>query len=147
MLTPVANVIMSKPAQDKWPMFDQKQMISAKPAKLRDATSMYQPVLGTSPGSRYFMVAASTDLRVAARYHGSTLSVRIEGPGFEKHTGAMAETGFSTVEKKKGYASLHLDVGIDLAMANKTLGAILLGLGLPLETPIPNVKFIKSMGA
>ena len=25
-------------------------------------------------------------------------------------------------------------------MANKTLGAVLLGLGIPLETPIPNLK-------
>ena len=28
-------------------------------------------------------------------------------------------------------------------MAHKTLGAILVGLGVPLETPIPNLALIK----
>lgn len=127
-------------AKPAWPEFDLSQLQTATPVKLRDATQMYQPVKGTSAGSRYFMVAANKDVRIAARCHGTSLSVRVEGPNLAKYTAQMATVGLSL---KKDYASLHLEVGEDETMAGKTLGAILLGLGIPLETPVPNLKTIK----
>jgi hypothetical protein len=34
-------------------------------------------------------------------------------------------------------------VGHNSVLANKTLGAVLTGLGIPLETPIPNAKLLE----
>ena len=104
---------------------------------------MYQPVRGTDGTSRYFVVAANKDLRVAARFINQQLSVRIEGPAWEKHAPSIAACGFDKVLKDKGYASLHLAVGPDTVLASKTLGAILLGLGIPMDTPLPSLSVIK----
>ena len=71
------------------------------------------------------------------------MSVRIEGYGWKKHQAAISQCGFDVYADAKDYASLHLAVGDDLVMAHKTLGAILVGLGVPLETPIPNLALIK----
>ena len=142
-LPPIAtNAAPAQPA-GKWPMFPQDQMLKAKPIKLREAVMMYQPVDGSSSGSRYFMVAASQDVRVGARLTHEQLSIRIEGPAWEKYAASISSLGFDTVNKSKGYASVHLSVGSELVAANKTLGAVLMGLGIPLETPIPNLKLIK----
>lgn len=124
-----------------WLPFPEEKMKTAPLTKLRDANQMYQPVLGTSAGSRYYLVAANKDIRVAARYMPHKLSIRIEGPGIGKYGKAIQQAGLD-LHHGKDYASIHLDVGSDLTMANKTLGAILLGLGVPLETPFPELKKI-----
>jgi hypothetical protein len=124
-----------------WLPFPEAKMKTAPLTKLRDANQMYQPVLGTSAGSRYYLVAANKDLRVAARFMPHKLSIRIEGPGFNQYVPMIAKAGIE-VHGGKDYASIHLDVGSDMTMANKTLGAILLGLGVPLETPFPELKKI-----
>jgi hypothetical protein len=134
-----------QPAQiagGKWPMFDPKKLKIAPLIKLRDATHMYQPVSGTSHGSRYFLVAANDGVRVAARLAGGTLSVRIEGDAWKQHQAAILACGFDNHGAAKDYTSLHVTVGDNSVLANKTLGAILTGLGIPFETPIPNVKVI-----
>lgn len=131
------------PAQ-AWASFDKAKMHTATPVKLRDAKQMYQPVYGTSSGSRYFLVAANQDLRIAARLEAGTLSLRIEGPTWEKHTTSIQSAGFSNVDVNKGYASLHLAVGADATVARKTLGALLMGLGIELETPMPNMKLLQA---
>ena len=120
-------------------MFDLAKLNTGAIVKLRDAKAMYQPVKGSSSGSRYFMVAADDDVRVAARYHGTTLSIRIEGPAWKKHKATIAQAGFSTVDESKDYASVHLAVG-DEMLAMKSLGAVLLGLGVQFETPMPMLK-------
>ena len=130
-----------------WPTFALDCLQTAKTVKLRDATKMYQPVQGTSGGSRYFMIAADKDVRIAARYSGTQISIRIEGPGWKKHKAVIEVSGWTTISPDKDYASLHLEVGEDTVMANKTLGAVLMGLGLPLETPFPNLMLIKGKGA
>ena len=125
-----------------WPLFDPKKLKQAPLIKLRDATQMYQPVQGTSHGSRYYLVAANDGVRVAAKLHGGTLSVRVEGDDWKKHQAAMLACGFDNHGAGKDYTSLHVAVGSNTVLANKTLGAILTGLGLSFETPIPNVKVI-----
>lgn len=123
-----------------WSEFPESMKKSADLVPLRQATQMYQPVHGTSAGSRYFVVAANADLRVAARLQGQTLSVRIEGKGWDKYKEKMTAVGFSKVNANKQYASLHLDVGYDKVMASKTLGAVLMGLGIPMDTPLPDLQ-------
>lgn len=131
-----------KPASvGKWSSFDLSKMKTAPVTQLRYADKMYQPVMGTSPGSRYYVVAGSDDLRVAARYSSGTLSVRIEGPKLQQHTASIKAGGFE-VKSGKEYASVHLSVDTD-QLAAKTLGAILMGLGVPLETTLPNLNIIK----
>jgi hypothetical protein len=131
-----------KPETKAWAPFPKAKLHTAVPVKLRDATQMYQPVYGTSSGSRYFMVAANPDMRVAMRLDSGTLSVRIEGPNWIKHKANISECGFNTIDISKGYASVHLTVGTDMNVARKTLGAILLGLGVELDTPIPDMKAV-----
>ena len=141
---PASQTVVSTHA---WPCFPLDVLQSAKTVKLRDATKMYQPVQGTSGGSRYFLVAADTDVRIACRYNGSGLSIRIEGPGWKKHQSVIQQNGWTTISPDKDYASVHLEVGGDAMLANKTMGAVLMGLGLPLETPFPNLAVIKGKGS
>ena len=132
------------PAPEPFPAFPVGKMKTAAPVPLRTASQMYQPVKGSSPGSRYFVVAANQDLRIAAKWEHGALAIRIEGPGWEKSKGKIADCGFTTVDPKKGYASLHLSVGDDPVLAGKTLGAVLMGLGIELQTPFPVMKLIAS---
>ena len=121
---------------------DKAKLANAPLVQLRDANMMYQPVKGTSQGTRYFLVGASTGLRIAARYKGASLSVRIEGPNFGQHKQQMLACGFTGLNAD--YASMHLSV-VDPVIAAKALGAILLGLGVPMITPMPNLQLIKDI--
>ena len=130
------------PAQ-AFPVFPVDQMKTAAPVQLRNAGMMYQPVKGSSAGSdRYFVVAANQELRIAAKWESGALAIRIEGPKWEKAKAKITDCGFTTIDPKKGYASLHLSVGNDPILAGKTLGAVLMGLGLELQTPFPILKLI-----
>ena len=129
----------------KWPTFALDCLQTAAVQQLAKATKMYQPVQGSSVGSRYFLLAGCDDVRVGVRYNGGALGIRIEGPGFNKYTKRFSEVGFAKIQK--GYASLHLEVGTDAMVANKTLGAVLLGLGIPFETPLPNLQMIAGKGS
>ena len=127
---------------EPFPPFPVDQMKTAEPVQLRIATQMYQPVKGSSAGSRYFVVAANQELRIAAKWESGALAIRIEGPKWEKAKAKITDCGFTTIDPKKGYASLHLSVGNDPILAGKTLGAVLMGLGLELQTPFPILKLI-----
>lgn len=127
-----------------WPVFDLNKMATAPTTILRDATKLYQPVKGTSANSRYYVVAANKDLRVAARWHANSLSIRIEGPGWEKHVAGMAGCGIDNIDNHKHYASMHINVADDV-IAHKALGAVLMGLGVAMETPIPSLQTIKGL--
>lgn len=124
----------------KWPIFDKAKMKTADPVSLTEASALYQPVKGTSAGSRYFLVAANDHLRIGARWRPAhhSLSIRVEGDGFSKYTGNVSAAGFDT---KSGYASLHLSCPTEI-VARKALGAVLMGLGVNLETPLPDLAVI-----
>ena len=134
-----------KPAAvaSKWAVFPPAAMHDAQMVKLREATMLYQPVFGTSQDSRYFVVAANDDLRVAARYEEGTLSLRIEGPKFSTAKNTVLKAGFKH-DAGKEHASLHLKTGSDKTLTAKTLGAVLLGLGIEFVTPLPQLKVIAS---
>lgn len=123
-------------AEPAWTTFDLAKLNTATPVPLRDAKQMYQPVHGTSSGSRYFMVAAGDGIRVAARFKSGSLSVRVEGSKLDSYKSKLLGT---QMKMSGDYASLHLKVDT-MELASKTLGAVLLGLGIPLDTPIPDLK-------
>jgi hypothetical protein len=106
--------------------------------KLGDATKMYQQVFASEPHSRYVVVAMAADLKFAARLLGEVLSLRVEGVGLKKHKDRLTVAGFSKFGED--YASVHLAITGDKMLAAKTLGAVLMGLGLPLLTPWPDVS-------
>ncbi len=126
----------------KWGVFE-GSMHSAVPLKLHDATRLYQPVHGTTASSRYFMMGGNEDLRVAARYKGNQLSIRVEGPGLQKYMSVLQDIGFS--KAGSDYVSVHLACPNDM-LASKALGAVLLGIGVPMLTPFPDLKVIAGKG-
>jgi hypothetical protein len=143
---PPLDVISAKSKKAEgitWGSYDITKLTTGPRVKLFDAKCMYQPVSGTSSTSRYYLVAGNDEVRVAARYASTGLSIRIEGPKFDKNKAAMIELGLK-VQESSGtpYASLHLSLNNDL-LAAKTLGAILLGLGFKYDTPFPDIKSIK----
>jgi len=138
--TPTSSKALSVPSGSSWLTFDIKQMKTAPLVRLMEATHMYQPVSGSSEGSRYFMVAASLQIKMAARYRNNQLSMRLEGD-FHKY---KALKGLSDFEiKSDNHASLHTEI-TDAKLAAKTLGAVMLDLDIMFETPIPNFYIIKA---
>jgi len=127
-----------------WEMCTEAQMKSLPPIKLASATMMYQPVQGTSKNSRYFLVGANKNIRIAARMKGSALSIRFEGEGLQKLAANLNEVGIQSLSKE--YASIHLTIS-DPVLAAKALGAVLLGLRIDLDTPAPNLNRLKGVGS
>lgn len=117
-----------------WAPMSLTEAKKASKVPLIDADRMYQPVKGTSAGSRYYVIGGGAGLAVAARISGNSLSVRIEGAYFDEHKKRIAAVGLGV---HSNYASVHLDCKGDETLFQKTMGSILSGLGLPLETPIP----------
>lgn len=125
-----------------WPIFDISKLKTAHKVKLRDAKQLYQPVSGSSGGSRYFVVAGGSGIAVAARYNNGQLSIRVEGENFGEHAGALHKAGLPP--KGDDYSSIHLSVNDDM-IARKALGAILMAICVDLETPFPNLMVIKNV--
>lgn len=121
----------------KYPVYPVSKMGSGPKILLKDAVALYQPVSASSAGSRYFLVGACPKLRVAARYKGSVLSVRAEGAGVNTMSSTLHSVGLSA--GGKDYFSAHFTVTSKI-LAAKTLGAVLVGLGLPYDSPIPNMN-------
>lgn len=96
-------------------------------ASLLNAKSPYQPVVGTTKGSVYRTFAVSTGLKIAARFKGSTLSMRAEGSDLPS---AMGTLGGFKFKQNGPYASVHFEIGNDSALGAKTLGALLSLFGL-----------------
>lgn len=116
--------------------FPEHQIKKADTVPLLSATMLYQPVDGTS--SRYYAVALSSNLRVAARYDAGTLSCRVEGAAFDKFKDHIKAAGFDI--KSNTYASVHLACNHDDVLAAKALGALIVGLNIQFTTPAPNLK-------
>jgi hypothetical protein len=135
----------AEPTSLGWPVFDVSKMTLAPKIRLADADKMYQPVDGTSGGSRYFVIAGRHNLKVAARYTGQSLSLRVEGSGLMTWANRLKILGFST-HSAKGYASMHVQVDNDI-MASKVMGAILVALEAGFETPLPVLDIISGKGA
>jgi hypothetical protein len=136
--TPLPPVVVEAA---KWQTFPFNELTTAALVPLFQATRMYQPVKATTGGKRYYVIALAKHYRVAAKYHGHELSIRVESPQWsEAHK--LLKPFFGGSLDDKGYASVHLEA-VDDMMAAKALGAVLMGMGAPLETPLPNLQVIK----
>jgi hypothetical protein len=131
------------PMADAGDQITAEQMVSMEPVPLSEAVRLYQPVRGTTFSSRYFLVAAASDLRVAARYKNSTLSVRVVG-NLEHYKSRLVALGLD-VGLGVDYVSIHLEVN-DVASASRVLGAIIGGLMADLVTLPPNIERIAHKG-
>jgi hypothetical protein len=119
--------------------FDMTEMT---PVKLAHATSMYQPVLGTSDSSRYHVVALSDELKVAARVKGTQVSIRVEG-NIASHAKTLEAIGLTI--NGTTHASIHGDGG-DHVMVCKMVGAVIAVLPVDVQTPVPNVARLIGKG-
>ena len=127
---------------DEFAPYPPSYMKSGSRLKLKDATRLYQPVHGTGDNSRYFLIAATDDLKIACRYQGSKMSVRVEGD-IPKYKHRLIAVGFAVSNVQ--YTSMHLKIDDD-TLAAKTIGSIIIGLEVPMRTDFPSVKVIKDMG-
>lgn len=112
-------------------------------AILKDASALYQRVRGTSDDSVYVVVAMGSGIKVAARYHHQNrVSLRVEGnltapirAAFLNHNFALGKSG--------EYMSMHAIC--ENVPADRVVGAVLAGVGLEFDTPIPNLFKVRAL--
>jgi hypothetical protein len=143
----------SSPAQPAtphtgWHEVAAKKAFGLTPVALCDATSLYQPVKGTSATSIYYVIAMYADgLRLAFRKNNSDYSFRAEyAPSSQsKHKGFgdLETLGFSV---KPGYASIHMGAHMeeqkDPKLPKKVIGAMLAAIERDPLTPMPKPSYI-----
>lgn len=108
---------------------------------LEDAIGLYRPVKGTSPNSKYFMVAVFPGLKMAVKLKGHTMSTRVEGNGISGYMSKLSAMGFSV---GTGYMSVHAPVDSNVTAA-QYLGAMCAALGGSL-IPQPDLGVIANKG-
>ncbi len=126
--------------------FDVSKMQTADRVPLSVAEKMYAPVKGSDDSSRYFVVGISSKVKVAARYRNNKLSVRVEtveGFPFGNIASALGEAGLKI---SNAHASQHFE-GLSFTQASRTLGAMLMALDVPMQTPLPDLKVIANKGS
>ena len=127
-------------------MVEQESVIAdmnAHPVALELANKLYQPVRGTSSGSKYFSVAigdVNIGVRVNKKGEGFHLSVRAEGK-VQEHASELVLLGLGD---NGSYWSSHFDVDDELLM-KKTIGSLLFGSGLTFRMVATDMK--KLIGA
>jgi hypothetical protein len=134
--------------------FPPDQMGNAPMISLLQATQLFQPVKGTSQGSRYFVVGLGAGIKVAARYKGDNengkLSVRIEGEAFPKLTMKIQEAGVfgpsfaGTFDQK--YASMHVAVA-GKKEAQRVIGAVLGSMAPFIGHACPDIEPLMKVAA
>lgn len=117
---------------------------SSDPVPLSMATKLMQPVLSTSTGSVYHVVALNKALKIAVRCKGGTVSMRAEGD-LETYSQLLMEVGFVKV-KGCNYTSFH--VGVDSAMLmRKVIYSAIAGMGCNMETvSIAQLDLLQGLG-
>lgn len=128
-----------------------KELLQSDPVPLSSGDlSMYQPTLGTSPGSRYF-VAAVCDLgALSARYSAQKKELSLR---FEKNTVKMLDPYMKTVLNSAlsfqgPHWSRHFNSIPDVKTANRVLGAIVgeIGTVFDFQTVIPDLSLVEGLG-
>ena len=110
---------------------------------LKFANTIMQPVGSTSKDSTYHVIAIGSDLKIAARYKPSQVSVRAEG-NITKHYSRLKEAGFEVYPSKK-YASFH--VPAEGVLRYKVLGAALGGLNYIFTEVLTNFALLDNKGS
>lgn len=81
---------------DKAPEKNEKPTVKpTTPVDLNKATVLGQPILGTSAGSVYRCIGLGERIRMAARYTGTALSIRVEGNLNSDEEAALKDMGFT----------------------------------------------------
>lgn len=120
--------------------------VDGNPVRLHSATEMYQPVIGTSPGSIYKVIGISIEgVKIAAKIKGLKVSIRAEREGVEhflagaKVTEDLVGAGLHVADQKT-YMSGHFSCSN--TTPSKLIGAVIVGCGLSFKTPIPDISKI-----
>lgn len=120
----------------------EKLSVSAVP--LEEATTVFQPVTGTSAGSVYHTIAIGPDAKMAVRILANNdIAIRVlplNGNG----RAACAAAGLT--DKKKGHWSLHLHPQ-DKSLVNTSIGAVLFALDLQWTALATNMSKLVGAGA
>jgi len=117
------------------------EIIKSAPVFLRDATTLYQPVKGTSAEARYYVVGISTEgVKVAIKKPTTSISIRVES----EH--GLTSKVIKRLEKfgvmdKSGYASGHFH--LHNTTPCRLVGALLMDMGCEWQTPMPNLDVLE----
>lgn len=128
--------------------FPVDQLATAPLVDLLQAEKIFQPVASSGAGSRYFLMARTEDLKVAARLTGKKLSVRVAGKTWSKVKKTVEKSkafSHSYASVKTGYASMHCTVG-DVEVASMTLAAVLASLSSAWDAHSTDVGVIAPHG-
>lgn len=116
----------------------------SKTVPLRDATKLYQPVMGTDESSRYFAIALGADANVAVRIkQNNRISFRIEGADLSPYFTQLQGAGFT--KGNKGHWSIHMDCGDD-ELTKKAVGSLIFATGIEFNELAMNVLKLKGKG-
>lgn len=119
-------------------------IIKSPPIPLSQANHMFQPVKGTSAGSKYFVVAMNSNLRVAARIQGGSVSIRVEPvSAFDADTISKFNSVSVTGEPNASYLSGHFECK-DKVTPERIIGSVLFGAGIAFDTTITKLDLIKN---
>jgi len=117
-----------------------KQAAKGIPVKLKDAQSIGQPVLGTSDGSVYRVVALGERVKLAIKMDGDGfLSLRAEGEMTDAERAALVKLGFTDKDK---YLSCH--VGMGTVPAERMLGCLFFDPDLEFQQRIGKISEVAS---
>jgi hypothetical protein len=103
---------------------------------LEQATSLNQPVFGSTAGSVYRVFALFDGLAIAARLKGTKLSIRAAGAKHQQYKAALQSFGF---DMKDSYMSGHFDCG-NHDLVCKAFGAIIGMIGYDQVKQAANFK-------
>lgn len=120
-------------------------LLGSTPVPLLQADKLYQPVKGTSDGSRYFMVARNDKFRVAVRVQGTSVSIRLEGLLTSEQVTKASLLGIKKAKDGMGHLSGHYNC--ENTTPQRLVGAVLSDLSAAFDTPIPNINYIINKGA
>lgn len=112
-------------------------MLGKKQILLEDAVECYVPVYGTSSDSVYYVVAIFTGIKMAARYKGGKLSIRITGSD-SSLSSVFESFGLSV---KGSYSSGHYKVDSDLLVV-KTLSSLIGCIGFDKVVSVANIGLL-----
>lgn len=135
------------PAAGAPPVTGAASLVSGAPVLLAQASKLHQPVKASSAGSVYHTIALGDGINLAARLKiaGASwkLSVRAEGA---KLSAYKPNLHAADVDVKSDYASLHLSGDGGLQMAQRAIGALLYGTGIPFTQMSTNPQALVNQG-
>lgn len=135
---PVEKILWSDgtltPPGEYWDVLPADKMEKLPTVVLMHAGALFQPVHGSDPTSRYFLVAGYSELKLAARWVNGTMSFRVEGVALQAPAmrAIFTDMGFSKVAESG--CSVHLAVNCDL-VARQTLASVMAGVPHCWRTP------------